>query len=210
MAILELYAGEDTVVPPDYGLGFFGDDGFSAPVTIGSYQGRTFVSNASGTLENFECNNNKYIAPSSLVHGQTGSGILLTELPNELATINIRFTHGANIYVQLPKMYIYDGTSNGNVNKVTPPTGMAFYGAEIIHPGNIQTDVGNGDTAWIDLSTSGSNWLSLTASPGRLGVRDGGPVPILSNRHDWYIALSCSPTQLGNKLFGIFIELEYL
>lgn len=211
MATLNLYAGENTLVPANLGLGFFGNDGFGAPVIVGEYQGRTFIANASGTSENFECNNNKYLAPSSVLHGQAGSGILLTELPNELATINIRFTHGNPIYTQFGKMYIYDGTSDGIVpNKTTPPTGMDFYGAEIIHPTNIQTNVGNGDGTWNEITTSGSNWLTLTNSPGTLGVRDGGPSYILDDRHDWYVALSCSPTQLGSKQFGVLVELEYL
>lgn len=211
MADLKLYAGEDTVIPVGFGLGFFGNDGFSTPVTVGEYQGRTFITNASGTSENFECNNNKYLAPSYVLHGQAGSGILLTELPNELATINIRFTHVSQIYTQLCKMYIYDGTNNGIIpNKTSPPTGMSFYGAEIIHPTRIQTDIGNGNAEWTELTTLGSNWLTITDSPGELGVRNGGPSYILDYRHDWYIALSCSPTQLGSKQFGVLIELEYL
>lgn len=211
MAVLRLYAGEDTVVPTGYGLGFFGDDGFSAPVQVGVYQGRTFVTNASGTSENFECNNNKYLSPTTVINGQDGSGILLTELPNELATINIRFTHSSSIYTQLGKVYIFDGTYTGiQPNKTTPPTGLTFYGAEIVHPSNIQTDIGNGDASWIDLTVPGANWLVLTDSPGELGVRNGGPVSILDDRHDWYIALSCTPTELGNKQFGIVVEHEYL
>lgn len=211
MANLLLYAGEDTLVSSILGLGFFGDNGFSSPVGINSYQGRTFVTNASGTSESFECNNNKYLAPSSVIHGQTGIGILLTELPNELATVNIRFTHGSPIYVQFGKIYIFDGTfTDGQPNKTTPPSEMTFQGAEIVHPSNVQTDIGNGDSTWSNISTFGSNWLVLTDSPGSLGSRNGGPVPILSTRHDWYIAMSCSPTQLGSKQFGVSVELEYL
>jgi hypothetical protein len=211
MATLSLYTGENTIVPTDYGLGFFGNDGFGAPVVIGTYQGRTFVTNASGTVENFECNNNKYLAPSSVIYGQAGSGILLTELPNELATINIRFTHGTTIYTQLCKIYIYDGTSQGIFpNICNPPTGMSFYAAEIVHPSNIQTDIGHGNSIWSEVTTSGANSLNITNSPGELGVRNGGPSYILDDRHDWYIALSCSPTELGNKQFGVFVTLEYL
>ena len=54
MTTLAVYAGEDTLVSASSGLGFFGDDGFGNAVAIGSYNGHTFVTNASGTIQGFE------------------------------------------------------------------------------------------------------------------------------------------------------------
>ncbi len=211
MPSLSLYAGEDTLVSTSSGLGFFGDGGFNIPIVIGTYNGRTFVTNSSGTVEGFECNNNKYSTASDVIHGQAGSGILLTELPNELATINVRFTHGSSIYCQFAKLWIYDGTSTGDVpDKEDPAPNLTFYAAEIRHRSRLQSEQSvYSDASWSDLSASGSNDIDLVNSPGQNGVREGG-FEELSTRHDWYIALSCTPTQLGDKSFGMFYELEYL
>lgn len=209
MAILELYAGEDVLV--DAGIGFYGDDGFNGAIAIGSYNGHTFVTNTSGTSQGFECNNNKYSNTSGVIHGQTGSGILLQNLPNELATINIRFTHGSTIYCQNAKLWIFDGSFTGDIaNKGNPSENLTFYAAELRHPSRLQSATSAySDATWSDLSASGSNYISLVSSPGLNGVRQGG-FEQLSTQHDWYIALSCTPTQLGDKQFGMTFSMEYL
>ena len=211
MATLELYAGEDTLVPASSGLGFFGDDGFNAPVAIGSYNGHTFVTDASGTVQNFECNNNKRNGASGVIYAQDSSGIALTNLPNELATINIRFTHGEPIYCQQAKLWVFDGTSTGgSANKEIPAENLTFYVAEIRHRSRLQSVLSAySDAAWSNVSASGSNYIGVVNSPGLNGARDGG-FDEFSSRHDWYVALTCTPNQLGDKQFGMTFELEYL
>ncbi len=211
MPTLELYAGEDTQVSASSGLGFFGDNGFNAPVVIGEYNGHTFVTNASGTVQGFECNNNKHDGASGVIHGQTSSGIALKNLPNELATINLRFTHASDIYCQQVKLYVFDGTfTDGVANKTVSVDNLTFYGAEIRHRSRLQTvESAYSDAGWSDISASGSNYIALVDSPGLNGRRNGG-FEELSVRHDWYIALTCTPTQLGDRQFGITAELEYL
>jgi hypothetical protein len=209
--MLELYAGEDTLVPTSSGLGFFGDDGFGAAISIGSYNGHTFVTNASGTIQSFECNNNKYNGASGVIHGQESSGIALKNLPNELATINIRFTHGSAIYCQFAKLWVFDGSFTGSLaNKNKPAENLTFYVAEIRHRSRLQTvESAYSDASWSDVSASGSNYIAVVNSPGLNGAREGG-FEELSARHDWYVALTCTPTQLGDKSFGMTYELEYL
>jgi len=211
MATLELYAGEDTLVSASSGLGFFGDDGFGDAVPIGAYNGHTFVTNASGTAEHFECNNNRYSNASDVIHGQESSGIALQQLPNELATINVRFTHDTAIYCQQAKLWIFDGSFVGNAaNYDRPAENLTFYAAEIRHRSNRQTVTSvYSDATWADVSASGSNYITLVNSPGTNGVREGG-YEELSVQHDWYAALTCTPTQLGDKQFGMTFELEYL
>jgi hypothetical protein len=211
MATLNLYAGENTLVPTASGLGFYGDDGFDAIVSIGSYNGHTFVTNSNGTVEGFECNNNKYDGASKIIYAQESSGITLTRLPNELAAANVRFTHGTPIYCQAVNLYIFDGTFTGTAaNKANPAANLTFQAAEIRHRSRLQTVVSSfSDSVWSDLSASGSNFITLVSSPGLNGAREGG-FEELSAQHDWYIALSCSPTQLGDKQFGMTFELEYL
>jgi hypothetical protein len=211
MATLQLYAGEDTLVSASSGLGFFGDNGFGAAVAISSYNGRTFVTNTTGTVEGFECNNNKYNGISGVIHGQSGSGIMLQELPNELATVNMRFTHGSAIYCQNAKLWIFDGSFNGTIaRKERPAENLTFYAAEIRHRSRLQSETSiYSDSTWTDVSVSGSNYIGLVNSPGKHGIRTGG-FEELSTQHDWYAALSCTPTQLGDKQFGMTFECEYL
>jgi len=38
---VDIYLGEDQVLPDGSGVGFYGDDGFGAPILIGEYNGRT-------------------------------------------------------------------------------------------------------------------------------------------------------------------------
>lgn len=211
MAILELYAGEDTLVPVSSGLGFFGNGGFNASVVLGSYNGHTFVTDASGTVESFECNNNKFDGISGIIHGQESSGILITNLPNELATINVRFTHPSAVFAQNAKFYIFDGTfTGGSANKTVPADNLTFLTAEIRHRSIVQTvNSPYSDSVWSDVSISGSNFIALVNSPGLNGIREAG-FEELSIQHDWYLALTCTPTQLGDKSFGMTFEMEYL
>ncbi len=211
MAIVNLFAGEDTLVSTASGLGFYGDDGFDAIVPVGSYNGHMFVTNASGTVEGFEANNNKFNGVSGVIYAQESSGITLTRLPNELAAANFRFTHETAVFVQAVNLYIFDGTFTGNsANKENPAPNLTFQAAEIRHRSRLQTvDSSFSDSVWSDLSVSGSNFITLINSPGLDGIREGG-FEELSTQHDWYVALSCTPTQLGDKQFGMTFELEYL
>jgi len=211
MALLELYTGEDTLITAGFGLGFFGDDGFDAPVALGSYNGHTFVTNASGTVQGFECSNNKYHGTSGVIHGQESSGILLQNLPNELAAINIRFTHGAAIYCQFAKLWVFDGSFTDSLaNKERPAENLTFYAAEIRHQSRLQTvKSAYSNTSWSNVSVSGSNYIALVNSPGLNGAREAGSEE-LSTQHDWYIAMTCTPSQLGDKQFGMTFETEYL
>lgn len=211
MATLGLYAGENTLVSASSGLGFFGDNGFDAIIAIGDYNGHTFVTNASGTIQGFECNNNKYDGASGVIHGQESSGIALRNLPNELATINPRFTHGSAVYCQQAKLWIFDGSFTGTLaNKDRPANNLTFYTAEIRHKSRLQAVASTySDTSWSNVSASGSNYIAVVNSPGLNGAREGG-FEELSVQHDWYIALTCTPTQLGDKEFGMTFELEYI
>lgn len=209
MASLSIYLGEDQLLPDGFGIGFFGDDGFGAPVLIGEFQGRTFVTDASGIVENFEVNNNKRLTASTVINGQIGSGIPLTSLTNTLSTINMRFEDLEEVRTISPRLYIFDGSfdDDNNPNFTTSPDGLTMYCAEIRHTDEIQTDNGLGDTVWQE--TAGAVYLALIDSPGTLGLRPGGAFTT-DTRHDWYIAMSVTPTSLGNKMFGLYFEVEFL
>lgn len=209
MAEIAIYAGEDQMLVDEYGLGFFGDGGFGAPISLNEYNGRTFLTDASGVEEGFECNNNKRASTTGVIHGQAGSGISLVSLPNTLATINVRFTNSFSVRTQSAKFYVYDGTSTiyDVVNYDNDPSGLTCYCAQIRHTNESQEADGLGDTNWQDIH--GATYLSLVSSPGASGFRPDGSFTS-DARHDWYVAISPTPTHPGNKMFGMYFELEYL
>ncbi len=204
MAEINMHIAE-TDVKLDVGdaLGFFGPDGFDDPLSLNEFNGRTFVTTPTGVIASEECDNCRRISSSGVVIGQTGTGINIRNLPNYLATINLRFTHPQSVLVQNARLVAFDGTDVNNA-----PTGVDMYGAEIIHTSRLQTDTGTGDTAWILMGGS-SQPVNLVASPGTSGLSPLGPATT-SIRHDWYVALSVAPTIPSDKQFSFRVDLEFI
>lgn len=205
MATINFLAGENNTINnlSGSGLGMYGDAGFGYSVPVSSYNGRTFITDSTGTSQGPEVDNCKFLNTSGVIVGQTGSGINLLQLPNYLSTLNINFNHTTPVKVQNAKLYAYD-----RVNKNNDPSGVTLYAAEIIHPTITQTLNGSGDSAWINVHGSGSI-LSLVNSPGVSGISPSGSNTTQTN-HDWYVALSATPTSVGAKEFALWMELEYL
>src|SRR5688500_1345723 len=136
MALLEFYAGEGNNINnlAGSGLGFYGANGFGYSIPIGSFNGRTFITDSTGTEEGPEVDNCRYATSTTVVVGQEGTGILLTQLPNYLATLNIRFTHGSAVQVENAKVYGFD-----RVNKLNNPSGVNLYVADVVHPPTVQS-----------------------------------------------------------------------
>jgi len=211
MATLSLFVGEDQLLVLPSGIGFYGPGGFNKPISIGLFNERTFVTNASGNTQGFEGNNNKFFdapgwgtspsAVSGVIHGQSGSGIALISLPDRLATLNARFEHTTAVQVQNPKFIVFDGDDIAN-----DPSGLVAFTAEVRHNSDLQLPNGLGDTIWQD--TKGSTVLDLISSPGTLGKRPNGSLTT-DIRHDWYIAVSIQPTTPNDKIFGFSITLEF-
>jgi hypothetical protein len=202
MAEVKMYVAEtDVYISTDESLGFFGPAGFGDPLSLGEFNGRTFITNSSGSVSYTECDNCKKVSTSGVVIGQVGDGINLQNLPNYLATLNIRFTHPQAVLVQDARLIVSDGSSSA-------PVGLSVYGAEIIHTSKLQTDVGTGDTEW-QLMDGSDNPLYLVSSPGESGFSPLGPAT-LDTRHDWYCAMSVAPTLPGDKQFVLEVSLEFI
>ena len=193
------------------GLGFFGAGGFGFSVQVGDFQDRTFITNGAGSIQGNEVDNNKFLNTGNFTGGGgtsgvtvLGSGLLLTQLQNELAVLNIRFTNDTAVTTQNGIVYIFDRT-----NKNNDPSGVTCQVAEIIHLAPNNADVGSGDTIWTDAAGSGAT-VAIADSPGVSGTSPLGP-NTSETRHDWFIALTASPDSIGSKtLFGLFVELEFL
>ena len=197
MAEIKMYIGEnDVAIGTGQALGFFGPDGFGDPLSMNEFNGRTFVTTTHGSTELTECDNCRKISSSDVVVGQTGTGIDIRNLPNYLSTVNLRFTHAQDVLVQNARLI------------AIIPTGLDIYGAEIIHTSRLQTVEGTGDTVWAAMGGSGQA-LTLVDSPGISGISPFGPATT-DIRHDWYIALSASPTVPGDKEFSFQADLEYI
>lgn len=188
------------------GLGFFGGS-FGQSVAVGSYQDTTFITNGAGTVQGQQVNNIKWThASSGLINSATNSKAL-TEIPNYLATLNIRFTHSAAVRTQNAKLYIYDRTSINN-----PASGVTTKVAELIHIDTVQNNNGSGDSSWLTPAGSAIT-VSLCPSPGLSGIfaGNGSNSTVSSTQHDFYVAISASPDSIGSKvLYGLYVELEYL
>ncbi len=197
MSEINMYIAEtDVKIDTGEALGFFGPDGFGDPLSLNEFNGRTFVTNISGSIAYEECDNCRRISSSGVIIGQTGTGINIRNLPNYLATVNLRFTHPQAVLVQSAQLI-------ANI-----PTGLTMYGAEIIHTSRLQTVTGTGDTAWVSMDGSGQV-LNLVDSPGTSGVSPLGPATT-DTRHDWYCALSVTPTIPGDRQFNFQMDLEYI
>lgn len=205
MATLSFYAGNGAVTINNLtgsGLGFYGA-AFGSSVDVGSYQTTTWVTDGNGTIQGPQANNIKWTHPNSgSING--AADVLLTQMPNYLTTLNVRFNHGSAVKTQNTKLRIYDRT---NINN--PASGVTTKVAQIIHPDVAQTNNGSGDVSWIT-PTGSSVIMTLVSSPGLSGLSPNGTDTIDQN-HDYYLAISASPDSIGSKtLYGLYFQLEYL
>lgn len=206
MATISFYAGNSAFVINNLsgsGLGFY-SSGFGNSVDVGSYQDVTYITDGAGTALGPQVNNIKYLNTASGTVNSASSGLILTGIPNYLATLNIRFTHSSAVKTQNAKLRIYD---RSNINNAA--SGVTTKVAQLIHPGITQINNGSGDTTW--QTPAGSSIVaSFVASPGTSGQRPNG-ANTTDTQHDWYAAISASPDSIGSKTqYGLYFELEYL
>ena len=200
---IDLYLAEGQVpVATGDAVAFYGDSGFGDNIGFGEYNGRTFVSDVSGVVSRFEGDNCKFLDSSGVIVGQVGTGIRLQELPNFLATLNIRFITDTASRAQNAFLRADSG------DDISAPSGVDVFAAEVLHTGLKQDNTGTGDTDWQALLGSGTE-LGLIDSPGTSGLRPLGPATI-DTRHDWYVAMTVTPTLPGDKTFKITVQLEFL
>lgn len=205
-AAITFHAGEGFTIHnlSGSGLGLYGAAGFAASVSVGAWQGRTFITNGAGTTQGPEVDNVQYLNSASGILGQSGSGIHLKCIPNYQATLNIRFTNDVACRTQNVQLRIFDRVSENNA-----PSGVTCAVAEIVHPDPSQTMNGSGSSAWV-FPAGDDIILYLTDSPGTSGLRPNGS-STTDTQHDWYAAISASPNSIGSKTnFGLYLSLEYL
>lgn len=237
MATIIFYAGNGTSLQhlSGSGLGFFGG-AFGQSVELNKYQDTTFITNNNGTVEGPSSDNVKYVNDGSGNVTSITPATGLKFIPNNRASLNVRFTHGTAVKTQNIKMRIFDRVAANN-----PASGVWTKAAQLLHPwatfGSAATPAGkgSGDEFWwgsaLHTSTptlgnpdvrlpdnsftvGGSGIIiTLAKSPGPSGTYAGGGTGSTAShvQHDWYVALSASPRSIGSKTqYGLYMSLEYL
>jgi hypothetical protein len=204
MASISFYGGGGPYVINNLngsGIGFY-TDSFGGSTPVGEYSNVNFITNGAGTTDGGQINSCQYInSMSGAING--ASPILLTQIPNYLATLNIRFEHDTAVKVQNGKLRIYDRT---NINN--DPSGVLAKIARIIHPSVSQTNTGSGHTTW-QTPRGSAVIVDVTGSYGTSGLSPNG-INTSDSRHDAYFVMSCSPSEIGSKQFAMYFSIEYL
>ena len=237
MATITFYAGNGTVLQnlSGSGLGFFGG-AFGQSVELNKYQDTTFITNSNGTVEGTSSDNTQQVNDGSGYVTSIVPATGLKFIPNNRASLNVRFTHGSAVKTQNTTMRIFDRVAANN-----PASGVWTKIAQLIHPWNTfgsaatPAGLGSGDEFWwgsaLHASTptlgnpdvrlpnnsftvGGSGLIvDLAKAPGPSGeyAADGTGSTYQSVQHDWYVALTASPRSIGSKTqYGLYISLEYL
>ena len=217
------------------GLGFFGGS-FGQSVQINNFQDTTFITDGNGTTNGGAGNNVKYSTDTKAFAAGVVPATGLLYIPNEKATLNIRFSNDSAVRTQNCKLRIFD-----RVNKDHPASGVITRVCELLHPSNSYSIEGSGDSTWFGSSThtgsdaqgtynasanpssrlpAGTNtvggsgvFVPLAQSPGPSGLYAGNGSANTGQyyQHDWYVGITASPDSIGSKTqYGLYVELEYL
>lgn len=137
------------------GLGFYGST-FGSSVQIGSYQNKTYVTNANGTTNGGNATNIKYgDHPGTGICERVNSGIPLVRLNGDARTFDVTFYHTTPVNVQNVQFRVYD---RENINN--PASGVNTKVAELVNFNNLSYSSWNSSPgADNTLSTYGSGDL---------------------------------------------------
>ena len=215
-AQIKFYGGDNGTIDIDSGgsgIGFFGSS-FGQSVAVGSYQDTTYITDGNGQTQGAQLSNWKFINARSGLYNQDTTQYPLSGIPNNYATVNVRFTNDSAVKCQNVRMRIYDRT---NLNRA--PSGVTTQVAELGRPNNIYGNslavagpYGSGATSWTTANPTGSSTIItiINQSPGISGLQLRSTTTT-DTRHDWYFLLSASPTSIGSKTdYGLYFSLEYL
>jgi hypothetical protein len=236
MATLSFYAGSTSIDNlAGSGLGFFGSS-FGSSVTVSAFQDTSFITNSDGTTQGASANNVKFLDSASGITASATAGTGIKFIPNDKATLNIRFTHDSAIKTQNVRVCVFD-----RYDKDYPASGVTTRVAELIHTSALLSVEGSGDEYWwgstghdgtdvqgsfqgspnpdvrlpINSYTVGGSGIvvPLSDSPCASGslAGNGTGSQQTATQHDWYIAMSASPDSIGSKTqYGLYVSLEYL
>jgi hypothetical protein len=185
-------------------IGFFGTGGPQGnpfAVIIGSYQDRTFITNASGTnlgaspwgLPASGRLHNAKFTDSSSVNMDGFGAVSVAAVPRSSGTLLIRFVPSGAASVRTQYTYLRAvslNASSGVNDSSTIVTGLRIYGF-----------VPEEDSSWTQMAGTG-------ASTNALSFDDHFDSATI---HDFFACLSVSPEAVGQRNnFGFYMIVEYL
>jgi hypothetical protein len=159
---------------------FAAPEGFDSKISVGSYNDTTHVkTSADANKSSGNTPRNNKFISATEVSVNGGATKDLDTMTEGEAALKINFEDEASVITEEASFYAYDG-----VTPATPPVGVNFRAAEV------------GDENWTEAEGSGAA-LAL----------DDHLTPATS--HDFFIAVSASPTSVGLKVFAVRAELTY-
>lgn len=209
-AAIDFYHGNGTTALGASGVGFYGSS-FGSSVQVASYQDSTFITNSNGTVNGGAMNNDKYVGTSSGVQVNGDATTNLSGVALASGTLNVRFTFDSVVMTQNGQFRIMD-----RVDADAPASGVTCQVAQLVNGGSGVDPVTGDAQAW---NATDDGWKALAGSgvvqtllnsPGSGGLSPSG-TGTTDTRHDFYLALSATPTSIGSKTsFGAYTSLEYL
>ncbi len=201
------------------GIGFYGA-AFGNSVQVGQYQDTSFITNSNGTEQAQQADNCKYLGNVTGVeiNGFSPLNGHISGLARQSGTVNVRFTNDAVVNTQNGEIRIFDRTDiDKAASGVTTQVAQLLSGGDNDRvPSGVEPTTGDAQ-AW---NIAEDGWLTLAGNsvtgvllnnPGSGGYGSSGVAGIGDTRHDWYLAISATPTSIGSKtLYGLFIQLEFL
>lgn len=205
MATITFYGQNGTVDLGGSGLGFYGS-AFGNSIAVSEYNDTTYITNTAGNAQGPALSNIKYLSSDSgLVDGTKTLNVL--DISNSYG-LNIRFEHSSAVQVQNAQIFCYYDSVGTDVS------GCVVKMLELAHPSPSESGLlGSGSTVFEEISGTGSI-LELHDSPATSGLHigdSGGNSTFADTRHDYYVAISMSPSIIGSRTGNrMGISLEYL
>ena len=108
MASISFFAGSTSINNlSGSGLGFFGGS-FGQSVQLNSFQDTTYITNGNGSTNGGAGNNVKYSTDTKAFAAGIVPATGLKYIPNEKASLNVRFTNDTAVRTQNCKLRIFD------------------------------------------------------------------------------------------------------
>jgi hypothetical protein len=171
-------------------IGFYGP-GFGLSVRVGDFNEGTYRTSEDGQTDGSALPNLRWANVSGAYVAGEITATHLLEVLNSEATLRIELMTDVAVTTQNGVFRTFDKSSINN-----PPSGVDVYAAEIR---NTAGPIGSGDSLWIpNLGGSGT-------------VLDVDDKTVAATTHNWWIALSATPTSIGEKTnFAFYFETEFL
>ena len=189
MVVIQWQGGDNiNTVPSGSRIGFFGEN-FGESIPLDNYQEKTIVTNATGTSNDGELPNVKFVNTLQGLWSGSSTAQSMALLPSGSATLHISLTTGSNTRLQAVRLIAYSGSlsPSGSVEDFGPKN-MNVMGYE----------VGGLKSTWTFMSGSAAP-LVLTPHTGSAQLT-----------HNYYIALSASPTVTGvNTVVALALYAEW-